>query len=120
VPFVLLHEEKDPKVPVNHADIGFSMRVHPANEEGNVFSLTNVTIIGCIVLEHGKEIGRKIINSRFFPRGNHHHLIQIVEEHSVICVLYSFNRIIFVVENHLVDGWCLKKVATFWRVTMIL
>lgn len=30
---------------------------------------------------------------------------QIVEEHSVICVLYSLNGILFVVENHLVDGW---------------
>ena len=60
VPFVLLHEEKDPEVPVDHTDIGFSVRVRPANEEGNIFSLTNVTIIGCIVLEHGKEIGRKI------------------------------------------------------------
>ena len=81
------------------------MRVSPANEEGNVFSLMNITIIGRIVAEHGKEIGRRIINGRFFPRGNCHHLVHIVEEHSVICVLYPPKGIPFVVKNHLVDGW---------------
>jgi len=104
VPFVLLHEEKDSELPVNHADIGFSVRVRPANEEGDVFSLTDVAIIR-IVLEDGKEIGGKIINGRFFPRGNRHDLVQIEEEHSIICVLYSPRGILFVVENHSVDRW---------------
>ena len=36
-----------PDVLVNHADIGFSVRVRPVNEE--VFSLTNITIIGSMV-----------------------------------------------------------------------
>ena len=39
---VLPHEEKDPEVPVDDADIGLSVQVRPANEEGSVFSLTNV------------------------------------------------------------------------------
>ena len=105
VPFVLLHEEQDPEVPVHHEDIGFSVRVRPANEEGNVFSLSNITVMRNDVLEHGEEICGKITNSRFFPRGNSHRLVQIVEEHSIMCVFYPTNRIPFIVENHLVNGW---------------
>lgn len=61
--------QKDPEVPVDYADIGLSVQVCPANEEGNGFSLTNGTIVGRVVLERGKEMGGKVINGRFFPGG---------------------------------------------------
>ena len=91
---------KDPEVSADYADIGLSVQVCPENEERNGFSLTNGTIVGRVVLERGKEMGGKVINSS--PGGgNRRHLVQIVEKHSVICVLYSFNGF----ENLLVDGW---------------
>jgi hypothetical protein len=114
VPFVLLHQEKDPKVSINNTDVGFDMRLPPAHEKRYVFSLENEAI-GDIVSEQGEQMGGKIMNGRFLPRWNCHRLLQIEEEVSIILVSYSIRGILFVVENNLVDGWLgfPKKVATF-------
>jgi hypothetical protein len=103
VPFVLLHQEKDPKVSINNTDIGCGMRLPPTHEEGYVFSLANEAI-SVIVTEQGEEMGGKIINCRVLARSNCHCLFQI-EEVSIILIVYSIRRILFIVENNLVDGW---------------
>jgi hypothetical protein len=104
VPFVLLHQEKDPQVSINHTDIGFGMCLPPAHEKRYVFSLANEAISD-IVPEQGEDMGSKIINGRFLPRWNRHRLFQIEEEVSIILVSYSIGGILLVVENNLVDGW---------------
>ena len=104
VPFVLLHKEKDPEVLIDHADISFNMRLSPTHEERYVFSLANEAISD-IVPEQGEEMGGKIINGRFLPRWNRHRLFQVEEEVSIILVSYPVSKILFVVENHLMDGW---------------
>jgi hypothetical protein len=63
IPFVLLHQEKDPtgKVSINNTDIGFSMHLPSAYEKRYVFSLANEAISG-IVSKQGQKMSGKIIN----------------------------------------------------------